>query len=76
MVYTIFDQKTSGGSIKNDNMSNQHIAEELYKSVIRKFKKKKNSPFIENIWGADLADMQLISKFSTECRLLLCVIGI
>ena len=42
MVYTIFDQKTSGGSIKNKNMSNQHIAEELYKSVIRKFKKKKN----------------------------------
>ena len=41
MVYTIFDQKTSGGSIKNENMSNQHIAEELYKSVIRKFKKKK-----------------------------------
>ena len=26
--------------------------------------KKAHSPFIDNIWGADLADMQLISKFN------------
>ena len=29
-----------------------------------KKKKKVKSPFIDNIWGADLADMQLISKFN------------
>ena len=41
------------------------LAEELSKSVIRKFDKRKvHSPFIDNIWGADQADMQWISKFS------------
>ena len=29
-----------------------------------------------NIWGADLADMQLISKFNKRFRFLLCVIDI
>ena len=28
------------------------------------------------IWGADLPDMQLISKFNKEARFLLCVIDI
>ena len=46
-------------------MSNKELAEELYKPIIRKFKKRKvHSSFIDNIWGADLADMQLISKFN------------
>ena len=41
------------------------LAEELRKSVIRKFDKRKvHSPFIDSIWGADQADMQWISKFS------------
>ena len=30
----------------------------------------------DNIWGADLADMRLISKFSEGFRFLLCVIAI
>ena len=38
---------------------------ELHKPIIRKFKKRKvYSRFKDNIWGADLADMQLISKFN------------
>ena len=36
----------------------------------------KNSPFIDNIWGADLANMQLISKFIKGIPCLLCVIDI
>ena len=32
--------------------------------------------FIDNIWGADLADMQLVSKFNKGFRFLLCVIDI
>ena len=32
--------------------------------------------FIDNIWGADLADMQLISKFKEGFRFLLCFIDI
>ena len=32
--------------------------------------------FKDIIWGADSADMQLISKFNKEFRFLLCVIDI
>ena len=32
--------------------------------------------FKDNTWGADLADMQLISKFNKGFRFLLCVIDI
>ena len=32
--------------------------------------------FKDNIWGADLADMQLVSKFNKGFRFLLCVIDI
>ena len=50
--------------------------EGLHKPIIKNFKKRKvHSPFIDNIWGADLADMQL-SKFSKGFRFLLCVIDI
>ena len=31
-------------------------------------KRKVHSPFIDSIWGADLADMQLISKFDKRIR--------
>ena len=33
-------------------------------------------PFIDNIWGADLVDMQLISKSNKRFRFLVCVIDI
>ena len=50
MVYKFFDKK------------NKKLAEELHKQIIKKFKKRKvHSTFIDNIWGADLPDMQLIS---------------
>ena len=58
MVYKFFDKKTIGGTVKNENISNKELAEELHKSIIRKFNKRKvHSPFIDNIWSADLADM-------------------
>ena len=34
------------------------------------------STFKDNIWGADLADMQLIRNFNKGSRFLLCVIDI
>ena len=40
MVYKFFDKKTSGSVIKNENISNKELAEELDKPIIRKFKKK------------------------------------
>ena len=58
-------------------MYTTELAEELHKLIIRKFEEKKvHSSFIDNVWGADLADMQLISQFSKGIRFLLCVIDI
>ena len=55
--------------IKNENMLDQELAEELHKSNITKFKKRKvHSCFIDNIWSADLPDMQLISKSNKGIR--------
>ena len=39
-VYKFFDKKTVSG-IKNENISNKKLAEELHKPIIRKFKKEK-----------------------------------
>ena len=70
-------KKSSGRDIKTENVSNKKLAEELHKPITRKFKKRKvHSSFIGNIWGDDLADMQLISKFNKGIRFLLCVIDI
>ena len=68
---------TSGSSIKNENIHNKELAEELHKPITRKFNKRKvQSPVIDNIWGADLADMQLVSKFNRGFRFSLCIIDI
>ena len=43
-------KKTSGSVIKNENISDKELPEELHKPIIGKFKKRKvYSPFIENI---------------------------
>ena len=56
-------------------MPNQQLANELHKPIIRKFKiRKEYSSFKDNICGADLADMQLISKYNKGIRYLLCLI--
>ena len=58
-------------------MSDQILAEEWHKPTIRKFNKGKiKSSFIDNFWGAHLADTQLRSKFNKELRFLLCVVDI
>ena len=45
--------------------SNKKLTEYLRKPIIGNFKKSKvHSSSIDNIWGADLADMQIISKFN------------
>ena len=40
MVYNFFYKKTSGGTVKNEIISNKELAEELHKPIIRKFDKK------------------------------------
>ena len=60
MVYKCFDKKfalladnyASGSGIKNENVSNKKLAEELHKPIIRKFNKREvYSSFIVNTWG-------------------------
>ena len=85
MVYKFFDKKTSGRStalanksaIQYENISNIELSEELHKPISRKFEKRKvHLSFIDNIWGVDLADMQLMGKFNKGICFLLCVIDI
>ena len=88
MVYKFFDskvaspdKKSSGSGAKHVNTKltpqNQQLAEELHKPIIRKFEKRKvHAAFKDNTWGADLADMQLLSKYNKGIRFLLCIIDI
>ena len=51
--------------------SGKQLAEELHKPINRIFKKNPfYSGFKDNIWGADLADMQLITKLNKGFRFL------
>ena len=85
-------ESSIGNNNNNNNNNNNHgikqnqrpldlaslqLAKKLRKPIFRKFKKIKDySGFKDNIWGTDLADMQLISKFNKGFRFLLCVIDI
>ena len=64
-------------AVKNENISNKELVKELQKPTIRRFEERKvNSPFIENISGANLVDVQFQSKFNKGICFLLCVIDI
>ena len=74
MVYKFFDKKSSGSGVKLVPQ-NEQLANELHKTIIRKFEERRvYSIFKDNIWGVDLADMQLLSKYNKGIRFLLCVI--
>ena len=50
---------------------NEQLAEELHKPIISNFKKRTvHSGFKDNIWCADLTDVQLISQFSKGFKFL------
>ena len=81
MVYKFFDKKSKGSGVKHINTKlipqNNQLADKLHEPIIRKFEKRKvHAAFKDNIWGADLADMQLLSKYNKGIRFLLCVIDI
>ena len=72
-----FDKKSESGGVNIPLEFNEPLAEELHRPIIRKFKKRKvYSGFKDNISGADLADMQLISKFNKGFRFFLCAVDI
>ena len=81
MVYKFFDKKSEGSGAKHVNIKltpqNQQLTKELHKPIIKKFEKRKvHAALKDNIWGADLADMQLLSRYNKGIRFLLCVIDI
>ena len=58
MVYDFLDKKT-GSEIS----VHEELAEELHKPVIKNFKKRKvYARFKDNIWAADLAEMESLSS--------------
>ena len=84
MVYKFFDSKVASPDKKSKGSGAKHVhttlipqneqlADKLHKPIIRKFKKRKvYSTFTDNIWGADLADMQLLSKYNKGIGFLWC----
>ena len=72
MVYNFFENKSKGSGILN-----QQIANDLHKPIIKKFKRRKvYSSYKDNIWGFDLAYMDLISKYNKGIKYLFCVIDL
>ena len=70
-------KNTSDSGIKNENMSEQQLAEELHEPIITKILKRKvYLSFTDNIWGPDLADLKLIGKFNKGTPFLFCVVDI
>ena len=72
MVYKLFNKKSRISRRITQTTNHNHNYKKQY---IRKFEKREvYSIFKDNILSADLADMQLISKFNKGFLFLLCVI--
>ena len=77
MFYNFFCKRSASSGVNIPLKFHEQLVKELLKPIIRKFKKRKvYSGFRDNTLGADLADMQLISKFNKRFRFLLRVIDI
>ena len=85
MVYKFFDKKAaslldksvSSSGVNIEVKHNEQLAEKLHKPIIINLKKRTvYSGFKDNIWVADLADMQLASNFNKGFRFLLCVFDV
>ena len=73
MVYKFFNKKSKESGLKE----NQQLANELHKPIIKTFKRRKvYSSYRDNIWGVDLVDVQLLSKYNNGIKYLLCVIDL
>ena len=74
MVYKFFNERTKGSGI--NILVNSELTEEVHKPIIKNFTRRKVYSSFKDIWGVDLADMQLISKYNRGTRYLLCVIDL
>ena len=58
--------------VANVSDRRRHLIEALHKSNIKKLEKRKaQSSFRESIWGLDLVDLQVRSKYDKRLRFLL-----
>ena len=72
MIYKFFDKKYT-----TTHYVDQQLAQELRRPITRKFERHKiYSSYRDNIWGADLAIVQLIIKHRKGVRYLLNVIHV
>ena len=88
MIHNFFDKNLKGSGIynndnnnnnnkdnnNNNNKQNYNQLKNYTSQLLKTLKKKVYSGFKDNIWGANLADLQLISKFNKGFRFLLCLI--
>ena len=51
MIYNIFDKKSKGSGVNIPLESNEELAKELHKPIIRKFKKEQFIQDLETIFG-------------------------
>ena len=71
---TLADKSTEGSGVNTKlPLQNRQLAKELHKEFE---KRKVHAAFKDNIWGADLADMQLLSRYNKGIRFLLYVTDI
>ena len=72
MVYRFCNKKTGAGASVNEE-----LAQELHKSVIKTFKRRKvYARFKDNIWAVDLAEMGSLSSKNQGVQYLLHVIDV
>ena len=72
MFYKFFDKKKRSGIILNEQ-----LLKELHKPVIKKFNRKKvYVRFTDNIWAADIAEIESLSSKNKNVKFLLCIIDV
>ena len=76
MFYKFFDKKLLVEQLKMKIFLVKKKLKNYTNKSLEHLIKKVDSPFIENIWEADHADMKLISKFNKGFKFLLSVIDI
>ena len=70
MVYKFFDKMSSVSVVGTE--PNYQLANEFHRQIISKFKRRKVYSYLrDNIWGADLADIQSLSKYNKGIKYLL-----
>ena len=74
MVYKFFYKKPKGSGVV---VTNYQLENKLHRQIIRKYKRQRvYSSFRDNSGGADLADMQSLSKYNKVIKYLLCAIDL